>query len=100
MHNNAYKIAKLLINNQYDIKVDIISKNNDKNYDDYTYIDLAKFEIYIKALLANNVRKIRYKQTVVNYFNNNKINIIIILITNLRFEFFYNKNSSISIHHY
>lgn len=47
---------------------------------------MANFGINIKILLINNVKKIYYKEAINIYTNKNKIDIIIILKTNLKSE--------------
>lgn len=51
-------------------------------------------------MLADNIKKIYFKYAINNNINNSKIHIIIILITNLKFEISSNKDNSISIHCY
>lgn len=58
---NVYKTAKFKAYNQYNATFDIIGNSNDKKSNDYANIDLAKFEINIKILLSNCVKKIRYR---------------------------------------
>lgn len=61
---------------------------------------MVKFGIYTKILLVDNIRKTCCKWTVDNDINSSKINIIIILITNLKFEISSNKDNFIPIYYY
>lgn len=93
MYDNIYKV----VNNQYYTIVNIINNSNNKNNKDYLNINLIKFEIYIKILLVDNIRKTYCKQTIKNYINNNKIDIIIILVINLKSKINSNKNNFLPI---
>lgn len=95
---DTYQLAKLVANEQCDTTIDISSDSNNESNNDYANIDIAKFNIHIETLLADNVRKSHYKQVVDNYINSQKINIITILITNLRSEIFTYKENPILIH--
>lgn len=58
------------------------------------------FRIYTKTSLTNSVGETCYRWAINNYTNKNKINIITILIINLKSKIFSNKDNFIPIHYY
>lgn len=61
---------------------------------------MAEFGIYTETLLIESIRKTRRRWAIDNYTNSSKIDIIIILTTNLKSKISINKDNSISIHCY
>ena len=70
--------------------------SNNENNNDYANIEWAKFGINIKILF---IKKIRCREAIKDYINNNKIDVVTILMTILRFKIFSNKNNFILIRH-
>lgn len=85
LHIDAQKIARVATNNLRNMIIDITDSNNKANID-FANINLIKFRIYIKILLANSVQKTGCKCIVENYTNSDKIKVIVLLIINLKSE--------------
>ena len=83
---DAQKAARLTANNCRYATADIIGNNNDKSNNNYINVDLAKFGINTKTLLADNIRKTCCRWAVNDYTNSSKINVITKLIINLKYE--------------
>lgn len=57
MRIDTFEVAKLISNNCHNAVFNIISNSHNKNNKNYWNVDLKKFKIYIKILLANKIQK-------------------------------------------
>lgn len=82
---NAREVARLAADDWPDVTIDMADSDDEANIDSAN-VDLVGFGVHTKTLLVNSVRETRCRWAVEDYTNNNKINIIISLIMNLRAE--------------
>lgn len=92
-------MAKLAANYWHNKIFDIAGNIYNKVKINFTNIDLPEFNIYVKILLAKNIRKTCCRWVIKDYTNNNKINSIIILIIKLRTKILTNKKDSIFLYY-
>lgn len=84
-HADTCEGARLTTDDWQDETIDMADSNNEADIN-CANVDLVKFGVYNKTLLANNIRKTCRKWAVKDYTNSSEIKVIILLIMNLRAE--------------